>query len=98
MKRANKILDLPNPAEVNYKLNALSLQAGYRDQTAIEKIIVDQIYKYPKEKVVLAASSNLESIYLIYINKIENVKIEKNSDEYKKYFILDFLIIFHILF
>tara|TARA_R100001082_G_scaffold110654_1_gene91220 strand:+ start:920 stop:3112 length:2193 start_codon:yes stop_codon:yes gene_type:complete len=43
VKRAKAILDLDNPAEVNYKLNALSLQAGYRDQTAIEKIIVDQL-------------------------------------------------------
>ena len=43
MKRANKILDLPNPAEVNYKLNTLSLQAGYRDQAALEKIIVDNL-------------------------------------------------------
>ena len=43
VKRAKNILDLDNPAEVNYKLNALALQAGYRDQTAIEKIIVDQL-------------------------------------------------------
>ena len=43
VKRAKNILELPNPAEVNYKLNALALQAGYRDQTAIEKIIVDQL-------------------------------------------------------
>ena len=43
IKRAKNILELPNPAEVNYKLNALALQAGYRDQTAIEKIIVDQL-------------------------------------------------------
>ena len=43
IKRAKKILDLENPAEVNYKLNSLALQAGYRDQTALEKLIVDQI-------------------------------------------------------
>ena len=43
IKRAFEILKLDNPAEVNYKLNTLALQAGYRDQTALEKLIVDQI-------------------------------------------------------
>ena len=41
IRRAKKILELDNPAEVNYKLNTLALQAGYRDQTALEKLIVD---------------------------------------------------------
>ena len=43
MKRAKRILEIDNPAEVNYKLNSLALQAGYRDQSALEKLIVDQI-------------------------------------------------------
>jgi hypothetical protein len=43
IRRAKEILELDNPAEVNYKLNTLALQAGYRDQTALEKLIVDQI-------------------------------------------------------
>ena len=43
IRRAKKILELDNPAEVNYKLNTLALQAGYRDQTALEKLIVDQL-------------------------------------------------------
>ena len=43
IKQAKAILKLDNPAEMNYKLNALALQAGYRDQVALEKLIVDQI-------------------------------------------------------
>jgi hypothetical protein len=43
IRRAKHILDLDNPAEVNYKLNTLALQAGYRDQSALEKLIVDQL-------------------------------------------------------
>jgi len=43
MERAMKYLELDNPAEMNYSLNALALQAGYRDQAALEKLIVDQI-------------------------------------------------------
>ena len=54
VKRAKAILDLDNPAEVNYKLNALSLQAGYRDQSAIEKIIVDQL-AYENQKGIFSA-------------------------------------------
>ena len=54
VKRAKAILDLENPAEVNYKLNALALQAGYRDQAAIEKIIVDQL-AYENQKGIFSA-------------------------------------------
>ena len=43
IKRAKKILDLENPAEINYKMNGLALQAGYRDQVALEKILVDHL-------------------------------------------------------
>ena len=43
IKQAKAILKLENPAEMNYKLNSLALQAGYRDQVALEKLIVDQI-------------------------------------------------------
>jgi len=41
IKRGEAILELDNPAEVNYRLNALALQAGYRDQAALEKLLVD---------------------------------------------------------
>ena len=43
IKQAKAILELDNPAEMNYKLNSLALQAGYRDQVALEKLIVDQL-------------------------------------------------------
>ena len=43
IKRARQILELDNPAEMNYKLNSLALQAGYRDQTGIERLLIDQL-------------------------------------------------------
>ena len=55
MKRAKAILKLDNPAEVNYKLNSLALQAGYRDQTALEKLIVDQM-AYEKKETLMTAT------------------------------------------
>ena len=59
VKRAKNILELDNPAEVNYKLNALALQAGYRDQTAIEKIIVDQL-QYENQTGIFSAQDLME--------------------------------------
>ena len=59
MKRAKYILTLDNPAEVNYKLNTLALQAGYRDQTALEKIIVDQL-QYENRKGILTVPQLFE--------------------------------------
>tara|TARA_B100001142_G_scaffold44739_1_gene40912 strand:+ start:16 stop:2259 length:2244 start_codon:yes stop_codon:yes gene_type:complete len=52
IRRSKQILDLDNPAEVNYKLNTLALQAGYRDQGALEKLIVDQL-SYEKAKALM---------------------------------------------
>ena len=43
IEKAQKYLKLENPAERNYNLNALALQAGYRDQDALEKLVVDQL-------------------------------------------------------
>ena len=43
IKESKAILKLDNPAVMNYKLNSLALRAGYRDQVALEKLIVDQI-------------------------------------------------------
>ena len=59
MNRAKRILDLDNPAEVNYKLNSLALQAGYRDQSALEKLIVDQI-AYEKAQSLMTVEKLME--------------------------------------
>ena len=37
---------------MNYKLNTLALKAGYRDQSSLEKLIVDQI-QYESQKGIL---------------------------------------------
>jgi RecA-family ATPase len=59
MRRAKRILDLDNPAEVNYKLNSLALQAGYRDQSSLEKLIVDQI-AYEKAQSLMTVEKLME--------------------------------------
>ena len=54
VNRAKTYLELDNPAEMNYKLNSLALDAGYRDQVALEKLIVDQI-QFEGSKGVMTA-------------------------------------------
>ena len=52
IKQAKVVLELDNPAEMNYKLNTLALQSGYRDQVALEKLIVDQIQYESKARLM----------------------------------------------
>ena len=48
--------------------------------------LVNQIYKYPEKSIVIASSIDFSQNYLVYINKIENVKIKKDDEDYEKYF------------
>ena len=59
VRRSKKILELDNPAEVNYRLNSLALQAGYRDQGALEKLIVDQL-QYEKQKDLITLTDLMQ--------------------------------------
>ena len=59
IKRAKRILELDNPAEMNYKLNTLALQAGYRDQSALEKVIVDQL-QFENQKGIMTVKELME--------------------------------------
>lgn len=43
IRRAKELLQLDNPAELNYKMHALAIEAGYRDKDALERLLVDQI-------------------------------------------------------
>jgi len=43
ISRAKEVLKLDNPAELNYKMHALAVEAGYRDKEALERLLVDQL-------------------------------------------------------
>ena len=60
IEKAKKYLELDNPAEMNYNLNNLALQAGYRDQLALEKLIVDQI-QFEGAKGLMGAQDLMDS-------------------------------------
>lgn len=43
IRRAKELMGIDNPAELNYKMHALAIEAGYRDKEALERLLVDQI-------------------------------------------------------
>ena len=58
---------------------------GLKDDSIFDKDVVEQIYDYSKNKVIIVSDMNLVESYLIYIDKIQAKTIDKNSEEYKKY-------------
>ena len=56
------------------------------DDRTLKKDLVDQVYRYPENRVIIVADISLSKNFLIYIEKIENVTISEGSEEYKKYF------------
>ena len=55
------------------------------DDKNFEKSLINQIYKYPEDKVIIATDMNFTQTFLVYIEKIENVSINKGSSDYKEY-------------
>ena len=56
------------------------------DDTNLKKSLIDQIYKYPKNNVIVATGIDMKESYLIYIDEIENTSIDDNSENYKTYY------------
>jgi len=56
------------------------------DDKILKQEIVKQIYGFPEKKVIIVNDIGLSENYLIYINKIKNVTIDNNSDEYQTYY------------
>ena len=72
----------------NKKITAKEIKINnINDSKILKETIVKQIYKHPSKKVILAGSKNLEEIFLVYINKVENVSLNKNSEKLDKYLV-----------
>ena len=67
---------------VNIKKIKLSSQ---KDDKILKKEMIDQIYTHPEKKVIVIADIGLSESFLVYIDKIENVTIKKNSEDFIKY-------------
>ena len=55
------------------------------DESTFKKDLVNQIYSFPEKKVILVADTTFVETYLIYIDKIENSVVKKNSNDYEQY-------------
>ena len=74
---------LSKDKNVNIKKISLNNQ---NDDKILKKEIVNQIYTFPEKKVIIVNDIGLSENFLIYIDKIKNVTIDENSEEYQKYF------------
>ena len=55
------------------------------DDKILKKELLNQIYTFPEDKIIVVASDDLTQIYLVYTDKIENASINENSADYQKY-------------
>ena len=55
------------------------------DDKILDKQIVRQIYSHPEKKIIVVSDLGFSKNYLIYINKIINVRLNNESEEYQKY-------------
>ena len=55
------------------------------DNKILKKDLISHIYGFPEKKIIVIHDINFSENFLIYIDKIENVTIKENSDEYQKY-------------
>ena len=70
--------------EENIPINRISLK-NQDDNKTIKKELISQIYTFPEKKVIVVSDIGLAENFLVYIDKIENVSIDENSEEYEKY-------------
>jgi peptidyl-prolyl cis-trans isomerase D len=70
--------------ERNLVIKKISIKNQY-DEDILNKDLVDQIYAFPEKKVIVVNDIGLSENFLIYIDKIQHVTIDENSDKYQKY-------------
>ena len=74
--------------ELEKKENILSKKIkikNHSDSTLLKEEIVHQIYKFPKNRVIIVADIGLEENYLVYTKNIKNASLSEKSDNYSKY-------------
>jgi len=69
----------------NVNIQKINLESR-NDNKILKKEVVSQIYSIPEREVILVNDIDFAENFLIYIDKIKNVKINNNSEDFKKYF------------
>ncbi len=68
----------------NVAIQKINLQNS-SDNKIINDEIVNQIYSHPEKAIIVVNDVFFSKNFLIYIDKIQNVNIDINSEEYQKY-------------
>ena len=70
----------------NIKIKKIKLNSIF-DNENINKKFINAIYMLPEKKMYVFSDNDLNENLLIYVDKIEHVSIDQNSEEYDKYFL-----------
>ena len=70
--------------EINSPIKKINLK-NRNDDKILKKEVVEQIYNFAEKNLIVVHSIGLKENYMIYIDKVENVNIEKKSNDYDKY-------------
>ena len=57
-----------------------------KDDKVLKLELIKQIYTFSEKKVIIVADIEFLESFLIYIDKIEHVSLDKNPENYNKYF------------
>ena len=68
----------------NVSIKKITLE-NRNDNKIIKDELVNQIYSSPEKKVIIVNDIYLSENFLIFIDEVKSVTIDKNSEEYKKY-------------
>jgi len=69
----------------NVSIQKINLD-NLNDNKKLKDQIIKQIYSFSEKKIIVAHDLFFTENYLIYIDKVRNVNIDKKSDDYKKYY------------
>ena len=68
----------------NLLIKNVSLK-NQNDNKILKKELINKIYAIPEKKIIVVHDINLTESFLIYVDKVKNVTISEESEEYKKY-------------
>ena len=55
------------------------------DNSVLKKELISHVYAFPEKKIIVVSDMDFSENFLIFIDKIENVNIKSDSNEYQKY-------------
>jgi len=68
----------------NVPIKKITLK-NQNDNNVLKKDLISHIYAFSEKKIIVVNDMNFSENFLVYIDKIENVNIKDNSEEYIKY-------------